>query len=319
VLFLEPMLDAETKQGLREGTLAQFALIGAELVFQSGVSPGSLAEQMASARALAAQQGAIAVFWIESQDDGTWLVHMMDSERERVVIRPVDAAGERRTSAIEAVAVMVRESTRALIENEPPPEPKPPTPSPAPNPAAPRQDLRPLRLWVDYSLDDFAPEVTWQHGLGLGVAWQGTRPWYLGLGLLITAPMDPPAPLAITVQRYPIAAVLGYRYRAGLFSLDGELGVSADLLRRSAATRQADDGSFHVTAEPAESSVLLAVAPRIRGEVQPWPAWGFFAVLGMDILLNPFSYISKMDTRRTSLLRPRPIRPVAEIGVAFYP
>ena len=44
---------------------------------------------------------------------------MMDSASERILVRAVDARSERRQASIEAVAVMVRESTRALIEGGP--------------------------------------------------------------------------------------------------------------------------------------------------------------------------------------------------------
>lgn len=327
VLFIEPNLDAESVQGLHEAALAQFALIRAEIVFKVADSDASLAGQMTRAEALAEEQHAIAVFWIEEQANGTWLLHMMDSERERVVIRAVDASDERRPAAIEAVAVMVRESTRALIASEPPPEPEP-EPRKAPSPMPPKNLLpagaRPWRLWVGYVAEDFASEVTWQHCVALGASWHGLQPWYAGLRFLLTPALSPTAPIAIHVQRYPFQGALGYRYRIGRLALDGGLGLSVDLLRNRAEGVGAPVGGLKITPETDQTRVLLALEPHLRGELQLSPFLAVFADLGVGILLNPFSYLSRQSISQTEsvdtiLLRPNPVRPAVGLGIAFYP
>ncbi|MFI5308603.1 MAG: hypothetical protein ACHQ53_14685, partial [Polyangiales bacterium] len=122
VLFLMPALDVEAQAQLREALLAQFAAIEADLTFAPVAEPqGTLAQRMAQAQAASAKHTLLAAFWIEEQPDGRWFVHMMDLQSERVIVRQVEAQPERRSAAIEAVAVMARESSRALIEGEPPP------------------------------------------------------------------------------------------------------------------------------------------------------------------------------------------------------
>jgi hypothetical protein len=324
VLFIDPDLDMESVEGLHEAALAQFALIRAEIVFKVTDRDASLAERMTRAESLALEQHALAVFWIEEQPNGTWLLHMMDSESERVVIRSVDAAGARRPAAIEAVAVMIRESTRALIAGEPPAEPEPEPASPPVPPRVPAQaPARPWRLWLGYSAEDFASQVTWQHCLALGASWHRLHPLYGGIRLLFSPPLRPVAPIAIQVQRYPIEAALGYRYRVGKFALDGELGLSVDLLRNRSEGADGPTAGFKVTAEPAQTRVLLALEPRLRGELRMWPFLGAFVDLGAGILLNPFSYLAKQpgagaQSFESVILRPKPVRPVLEGGFALY-
>ena len=96
-------MDAQTPSDLRDALLAQFALIEADLVLEAaGSSGGPLSARMADAQRRAAEHDAIAVFWIDGEPDDRWFVHMMDIDRERIVVRPADASGDRRAAAIEA-------------------------------------------------------------------------------------------------------------------------------------------------------------------------------------------------------------------------
>src|SRR6185295_2222027 len=129
---------------------------------------------------------------------------------------------------IEAIAVMTRSGTRALIEGTPedlpPPVQSPPSPpSESPTPAM----LDAFRLWLGYTGSAFAPEVEWQHGAAIGAAWLGPHPFYAGLSLILTPTLKLNSnsdPAAFSVQRTPIAAQFGYRYLTGRIALDGELG-----------------------------------------------------------------------------------------------
>ena len=323
VVFVDSTLDPKIAAPLGEALRAQFALISAELIVRNQEAPGgSLSERMTRAKALAQEHGAIAVFWIEPQSGGIWLVHMMDSERERVVVRPIDADAAHQEAAIEAVAVMLRDSTRALIEDvqqEPSaPEPAPsvaPPPAAAPSkPIAAAPSVRLWQLWVAYTAQDFAHEVTWQHGMGLGAVWHGLAPWHFGVRTFLSAPLTPEAPVPMSVQRFPIAVSLGYRLLVGSFAFDTSLGFSLEALRRASETSAVAGAA----PEPARTRILLAIEPRVRGELRLLPYLGIFLGAGTDLLLNHFKYISLESATQSTLLRVRPVRPVAELGVALH-
>ncbi len=332
VVFLLPALDEQTQSELRDALLAQFALIDAELVIDgTGNPPGSLGDHMAEAQRRATEHDAIAVIWIDGNRDGRWLVHMMDIERERIVVRPADASGERRASAIEAVAVMARESARALIAGKPmpelAPEPSPVTPAPAPAPPAapspPEGSLTrqgKVRLWAGYLGTDFADELPWRHGATVGAAWLGFSPLYAAVSYVFTPALAVESAVNFEVMRIPISMHAGYRQRWDRAVLDIELGLSVEFLR-SSGLRGGPETTFE--AKQSETQVTWALAPRLRGELTPVPDVGLFAALGLDILLNNFSYAveqtSSRGTQLRQLLRADDVRPVLELGVAFYP
>jgi hypothetical protein len=73
----------------------------------------------------------------------------------------------------------------------------------------------------------------------------------------------------------------------------------------------------------AETRLICAFAPWVRGELAPMPELGLFAALGLDVLLNNFEYVVKYvdqpEAEPRTLLRADDVRPVLELGVAFYP
>jgi hypothetical protein len=328
-----PELDAEAQTQLREALLAQFASIEAALELEPVTEArGSLSQRMAQVRALSAQRGVLAAFWIEEQPDGRWFVHMMDNESERIVVRPVEAQGAHRAAAIEAVAVMARESTRALLEGgpeawapAPPAAPPPPLPAPPPKQAPPPvasgpQVPRPLRVWAGYAGSDFAKEPAWRNGVSVGASWRGLglAPLYAGVGYLFTPAIERTDRVAFQVQRIPFSLSAGWRTEFGPLALDGELGLILELLHRTDSPTQTNTPTLKISPLPAHTRALVAIAPRLRIELRPAPSLGLFAGGGIDVLVNKFDYMTR-ETPPALLLHPFPVRPVAEAGIAFYP
>ena len=239
MLFLLPREDDAPQAELRDALLAQFALIQANLVFApEPEGETSLATRMQRAQALAAQHAAIAVFWIDTEPDGRWFLHMMDVQDERVVVRQIDASGERRTAAIEAIAVMTRGSNARADRGHPGvagARARTAAPARARAGRGPRHSTR-FALWLGYTGTSFAPEVPWQHGATLGASWLGPRPFYAGLSFTIAPTVELSGnglAAPFSVQRTPIAAHFGYRHVAGRVALDGELGVIYERWYRS--------------------------------------------------------------------------------------
>lgn len=324
VLFLLPLTDEATRSELRDALLAQFALVDAELEFELESGTGeSLAQRMSYAQQRAEARDTIAVFWIDAQSSARWLVHMMGRAEERVVVRPVDASGDRRSAAIEAVAVMTRESTRALLEGVPPEAalPEPPAPAAqraAPPPKPPQARVRALRLAAAYAGSDTAKNLPFRHGVGLSADFVGFAPLYAGAAYVFTPSVRVDAAAQFELQPVPLMLRAGGRTRVGAFALDLELGLLVEFLRSSAADPQAG-----VEPRQAGTKTLVALAPRARAEFQPVPDMGLFATLGADILLNNFSYIVEEQVgdrfEPRNLLRGRDLRPVLTLGIAFYP
>jgi hypothetical protein len=326
VLFLLPAANDNQVQ-LRDALLAQFALIDATLVFEPETAgDASLSARLAEAQSQAASHDAIAVFWLDTQASGRWFLHMMDAKDERVIVRPVDATGERRPAAIEAVAVMTRSSARALIEDVPEPIAPAAPPPTAPQPAAPAPRRDWLRLWLGYAGSDFASEVDWQHGVELGAAWLGFAPFYGGLSFFWVPPIQVNAERAsFSLQRTPFAAQLGYSLSAQQLSMNAELGFVLDWLHRPASTKGMVAGE-NLEAHAASDGLIAALAPRLRAELRVLPVLGLYAGGGLDILLNTFPYIANRQGASCdqpgvceTLLQPKRYRPVAELGLSFYP
>jgi hypothetical protein len=171
-------------------------------------------------------------------------------------------------------------------------------------------------LWVSYTGQDFAPQTSFNHGASFGAAWLGFAPIYAGVAYLWTPKQALKQPLAFDIQRFPASAYAGYRFVQGIFRIDTELGVTVEWLHRSTAAR--------VPASPVDRSgpstrIVVGLAPRLAGEVQPLPYLGLFAALGFDTLLTDFKYIEEEPQGSQTLLAPNRVRTVAMAGVAFYP
>jgi hypothetical protein len=159
-----------------------------------------------------------------------------------------------------------------------------------------------------------------RHGVALGVDWFGFAPLYAGLGCVFTPPVDVTATPQFELQALPISAHAGYRSRFGPLAGDLELGLVVEPLRSSAAQSNPSAGLF---ADKKGTKVLFALAPRLRGEWLPVPDLGLYAAVGIEVLLNNFSYVLAYDPalqmEPSTLLRGHTVRPVVELGIAFYP
>jgi hypothetical protein len=343
-VFLLPETDPETQARLRDALLAQFALVDARLVLEPAPAIGQgsqgSADRMGVMRERAAAYGALAAFSIDEHSDGRWFMYLLDVERERLLVRPLDASAERRGAAIEAVALMTREATRALLEGapipEPPPEAEPPPEPAAVRPAAPPSAPQPppehksglppihrehhagLRLWLGYAGSDFAKNVALRHAGTVGGGWFGLAPWYAALSVELAPPLEVDDPVAFQVFRVPIRAHLGHRYQQGSVVFDLELAVTAELLRRSADQNQPAGVEIDSTSA---TDWLVGVGPRARVELLVWKWAGVAAELGFDALtnVNEFSYLAETPDGDQKLLQPLPVRPIWVLAMAFYP
>lgn len=320
VLFLlPPTLPAEDREALGEALMAQFSLGKAELLLALDAEGDgrALGDRIATAQRRANEVRAAAVFWIDPEPGGRWLVHVFDPAGNRLLVRPVDAGSGHTSAAIETVAVMARDSTDALLSGDlpaaaPVPAPPPP-PAPARPPVEPPTPTRHVRLSLSYLGQDFADRVPWRHGASVGGAWVTTTGLFAGAAYTLSEGARVTTPVLFEVDR-PLLLLLfgGYRHRIGGLSLDAALGVTIGLLERHTPGQAG--------AAPASDSTRMeaAFSPRFRLEWAISPPLGIHLGGGLDVLFNNFSYIQRGVTD-TELLRPLPARGVLEAGIAYYP
>jgi hypothetical protein len=349
-VFLLQDADPETKARLRDALLAQFALVDVRLVLEPAPAlDQGTADRMGAMEARAAAFDALAAFSIDEHSDGRWFVYMLDIERQRLLVRPLDAGGDRRSAAIEAVAVMAREATRALLEGapipetvathaiSPPPEPVASDP-PAPTKAAPaspppehESGVPPiqhthrarLRLWIGYAGTNFATEdaVGLRHGATAGVGWLGLAPWYGAVSAELTPPIQNRETVAFQVVRVPMHAHLGHRYRQGSVLFDLELALTVELLHRTADRNQAADPDVRIETSASTTDWLVGLGPRARVELLVFEWAGVAVELGVDAFVNSngFRYLAIGPDDEQVFLQPLPVRPAWSVAMAFYP
>lgn len=332
VLFLMPELADSQRTQLQDALLAQLSLVDAELTIRDdepGAQSTPAQARADDAKARAVSEHARIVLWLDLEPDGRWLVHIMDVGQGRAVTRRIDARAAQQTAAIEAVAVLTREASRAgplLLDAapeeraEPLAEPEPERTSPAPEAQAPpppvelKATARPpaLRLALFYTGADFARQISFSHGIGLGARVDWPFGIFAGLHVAWTALAKPAGPLV--VQRIPLGAAVGYRARAyRQLWADLELGFLLDVLQRTTRVTAPNQ-----TPAPDSLRVAVALAPRLRAEYRPAELIGVFISLGLDWALSTLDYETS-GTPQETVLSPNRLRPALEAGISLYP
>ncbi len=338
IAFLLPALDAATRAQLREALLAQSAMLGAEIVLLEeapDAQDAPLRERVETARAAARDQAAAIALWLETSTEGAWLVHVLDMEQERAVVRRIETRDTARSAAIEAVAVLTREASRSVfarreqqpepvepVPSEPAKEPEPArapaTPAPVVAPVAPSapEPARGLRLSLAYQGSDFAPQTSFAHGLAVGARVAVWQRFYAGLGLAWQTP-EQPVNTGLSVQRIPLLAQGGVRVTPSpVFELDLELCLTLEILQRT--TNIVPSPTVEVSSD--RTRVIASLGPRLRGELKPWTFMGLFVGVGVDLVLTRFAYEGELAAgNRTVFLQPDWIQPEVEAGIAVYP
>jgi hypothetical protein len=335
VVFVVPELDEDADAQLRDALLAQFTLVNAELSFAPPRSIGrTQAERLSALAAVAARADALATFYLDVESSGRWLLHVFDASRERLVLRPLDGSGAQRASAIEAVAVMTRESTRALIEGQPLPEPSQPVPAapaepePAPAPAPPPPSTRPPpasrstwlrpRLSLGYVATTFGDESSARQGVAFSLGQRLSDDLRVSLGADLTLPVryEPTPPFE--VRSVPVRVGVALRMaetRTLALELEGVVTLEW-LVRQSLEPESMSPTSPTVERAPDAVDFVAAAGLRAHGELALGGPWALWIALGSDILFNPYAYIAYTDQVRHELLALYRVRLLGQLGVA---
>jgi hypothetical protein len=305
-------------------------------VFESfSAWPSPLRTQVSEARSFAAAHQAVAVFWLDADPDAErdWLIFLAEPDGKRVLVRRIPVEKDATQAAVEAAAIITRESTEALLAGETigmepvPEEPRvepattPVTPlslePPSAKPAAahPKPTLRPFALSLGYYGDAYADQVSWQSGIRLGAIYRWHSGLYGGVGFTRYNDVDVSDPgLAFRVSRTPFDAGGGYSYRFRKFAMGIEGRTIVELTSRHGVS-----ATPPLAPSPDLMRAVVLLSPRFRLEYTPTDEVSIFLGFGVDFALNGFSFASRADGRLSTDLDPRRVRPSAELGIAFWP
>jgi hypothetical protein len=330
VLFVAPAVG-DLDAALRDALYAQLSGASTQLLFER-FSPeaSTLRRQVAEARTLAAARHAIGVFWLDAPVDKDWLLYLAEPGGDRVLVRRVAVEADGAAAATEAVAVITAESSVALARGQtigmqpvalPPEEPPRAVPPKAPTAPPSRAAVpsperhRSTRFFVGFGYYGDGPtqEIRWQSGARLSLGARFVNGFYLNAGYLFFKQTTVRgSDLTFQVSRNPLDLGVGFALRRNRWAPALELRAIGEIL-----TRENVATSSGLQATPNATRVLMFVSPRARLDWALSEAAGVYAAAGIDIAINSFSFVSRIDDQYRPLLRPAPVRPAFELGASF--
>jgi hypothetical protein len=347
--------SAEAEEGpLSQAIRAQLVDVDIELVDTPAPDPGeNVAARIQAATVLIEKLDALGAWWVEIRPDEL-LLYLVDRHGAALARRiERDPRGE--GAELEALAVIVRASTQALLEGrtigmqrvpaapEPAPERgEPPTAVPEPEPTM-RVDRRPHAptrlphphggLSVAYAGTSFAAEpdwgARWQSGLTLWTRWHPRAgPVFVGAGYTfyqeLVDVVEPSTPslgfdALFAIRRHPARAFVGHRLARAAISLDSEIAVVVDATTvRGTPQRSLEDFENRV-----DIGTMVGLEPRLRLHVRVHDLVTPFVALGAEIMVKNVRYdVTWMQgdeiAEQRTYLRPHPVRPTLAAGLSFW-
>jgi hypothetical protein len=329
VVFVPPP-DIETP--LRDALTAQLSGVAVELVIEHFVSePDSLKQNVEESHSLAAAHQAIGVFWLDVRAKDEWLVFLTVPAGRRVLMRRVPIGADGSVAAMEAVAVITRESTAALLAGQTigmsevviPDEPEKPVtiviaPPSKTVPAPTKHVWAPLSGFsfsTSYYVDVYAKDSGLSSGAAFVPAWRFASGVRIGASFVTFQPEEASVDgLAFLVRRYPIGVEAGYAYARQKWMLGLALRGVVELTNRHVLAALPP-------AAPTEDSqrAVVFLSPRLRFDYRVSEAMSLFLAAGADFALNGFSFVNRVDGVDRPVFEPLRVRPAGEVGVAFWP
>lgn len=307
------------------------AAIGAHLhgdvdliVLGRDVAGLDLADLDRLARAQARRRGAVAVFWVRPEDDAHAVYLARPAHRE-LWVRRVTLDPEAPSAGLEAMGVIVRAATSAVLDDDPvgmevttPPssrqtDPPETTPADPPAPVSSGPSRGRARLAVGYVGTTYAPGIPWLGGVEFAAAWV----WPVGVHVGLDAAIHPRVELdvpegRVEITRHPWAGRVGYDYRWKQLWLGADLGVVFDYPVRRATTRTPG-----LDADPDRGRLATGLAAGLRlGVVALWRL-ELFVLPRAEVWLWQTRYgVTDQDGTTRIVIDPRRFRASLVLGVA---
>lgn len=276
------------------------------------------------ARREAEAHGAVAVFWVAREDDSHWVLSVVRPERREIRWRRVEIDPASPSAAIEALGVITRATTSALLADTALQMETTPIPAPAPTPSeSPPETKQPVAtpapqrgrfvIATGYAGTSFAREAKWQSGIALEAGWA----WRFGLHALVgyTAyqRVRAQSPLGrVELARNPITAWVGWHGRTRALGYGADAGFIVDYTKRHAIA-----GGSDVAAERDHGGVTTALAACVRGSVVVVWRLEVFAAVGIEAWLSRVRYAVRDPAGELhDVLTPRRVRATVSAGLA---
>jgi hypothetical protein len=260
-----------------------------------------------------------AIAWLAAEGERLDL-YVYGCETRTLGRRAIDAVAPG-PAGDEAIALLIKDAAAALadgapigmetvrLDHPPPPRPPAPAPAPAPVPPPPAPRVHGLRIVAGYAGTSYAANVTWQNGVHVGVGWRLPFGLDLSAGDTWLPPLHAArGPSRIELRRHPFEFALGYAYQRGRLEIAGHVAALLDPVRRVATT--VDPG---LRALAPATRWWVALAPRLRFDVSIARWFGWWAMAGAEIWLDPVDYGVSAPTKSV-VIAPRRVRPSVVTG-----
>jgi hypothetical protein len=333
--------DDPTGRSVAEAVEAKIGDLDAILAVETLPESTELRDRLSAARDYAKTHDAIGVFWLEVEAEGALLLHLVDPEGVRMLVRRVEPSPESDTAAVQTIAVIARGFSSALLEGRSIGLSEVETAArPTDSETAPMVDTQTataktprgrFRLTGAYYGARIAPqeEWQWQSGLALSAAWQWPIGIYAGAGYDVTqrltaviASAEALNTVAVEVRRNPAAALIGYQYNwvRSRIGVEGEVRFMADV--HTIRIDEEVEGSIVVKNE---LSPFLLLSPRVGFHFRPVPYFSASLTVGAEVILVGQEFRLQFTDRDTGekiderqYLTPHVFRPLVLAGVNFY-
>lgn len=321
--------DAGRAESMLGAIKAQLGDLPVGLVVETpGDVPSALRERLDYAAKACKQHDAVGAFFVEAEQADDLLLYLIEPAAKRALVRRVKKTAGAEQAGVEELSIIVRSTVGALLEGREigmeagpelapqprpkPPAPKPPPPKPAPRPTPPPKSEGVGRLAAHYAGEAYAPEATWESGLGVELSGSPDGQLFFGLGYVAMSPVEVETDSArVRVARYPVRAFVAFEIPFDRLRFGGQLGLVGELDRRS--TTKTGSGVL-----PTESADTLswAVSPRVTARYQVWERTQVWAGVGLDVFLSNSEYVAELPGRRETLLSPHRTRAAAALGLS---
>ena len=323
--------DAARAESVLGAIRAQLGDLPVALVVEApGQIPKELRDRLDFAARACKEHDAVGAFFVEAEREDDLLLYLIEPQAKRALVRRVKRSVGAEQAGVEEASIIVRSTVGALLEGReigmeagpelaappkpPPPKPPPPVkPSPAPTRPKPEAPVAGTgRLAAHYAGEAYAPEATWQSGLGVELSGSPDSQLFFGLGYVAYAPVEVETESArVRVARHPVRLFVAYEIPAARFRFAGQLGFIGELDRRS--TTKTSGGVL-----PTESAdgLTFALSPRVTAHYQVWQRTHVWVGVGLDIFLKNSEYVAELPGRTESLLSPYRTRAEASVGLS---
>jgi hypothetical protein len=315
IVFIAPQrVSIDTQDALEDALGAQVSLVGARLNFRTADdATAGLEPILTRAKTLAREHAALGVMWLDAQPSGRWFLYIMDAGSDEIVVRPLSAESTSLEATIEAVAVIARSATEALMRRA-----DLDAGPPVPVAQAPLPPADGLRLEVGYAGFTLSPRIPWLSGLAVGAAWMWRSGPYAGLSYVWYPPaVVETAAVDFSVTPYPISARGGYRFDVlDNLTVSAELAVGIELRTRETLRSIPE---LTDTGDSTKPVYFLGIAAAADVRLTEWLS--LTARISPELVFRTRDYVTvsriPMSTPIYLLMGPYPQRFTASLGLAI--